>query len=162
MVAKENGKADILKWLKRKFLWQKVGELYWEEKDKDFEVGLPLYCEAVKQADGSKKMQVVAWCEYINVKMEDILLSKDTVHSVKLVEAAKPVRDMPWAKDGYIWKVNVYDIQITISNDLFKKPTIVSATLRLIANETCQKVFSYMGIKADCPKAEGPIISRPE
>lgn len=55
MVAKENGKADILKWLKRKFLWQKVGELYWEEKDKDFEVGLPLYCEAVKQADGSKK-----------------------------------------------------------------------------------------------------------
>ena len=156
MIAKENGKADIFKWLKRKISWQKVGDLYL----KDLKIGLPLYYEQIKQPDGSKKMQVVAWCEYANIKMKDIVLSKDTIHSITLVEGTKPVRDMPWAKDGLTWKVNVYDIELTVANNLVETPTVMSATLRIVANARCPEIFSYMGIKADCPKANGPVASR--
>ena len=156
MIAKENGKADILKWLKRKISWQKVGDLDLT----DLKIRLPLYYEPVKQQDGSKKMQVVAWCPYAKIVMEDIILSKDTIHSIELVEGAKPVRDMPWAKDGLTWKVNVYDIDLTLSNDLVVEPTRMPATLRIVASASCTDIFSYMGIKTDFPIADGPIASR--
>lgn len=115
---------------------------------------------ARKAAGRLQKMQVVAWCPYAKIVMEDIILSKDTIHSIELVEGAKPVRDMPWAKDGLTWKVNVYDIDLTLSNDLVVEPTRMPATLRIVASASCTDIFSYMGIKTDFPIADGPIASR--
>ena len=156
MIAKENGKADVLKWLKRKFLWQRIGELYLN----DFKVGFPLYYEPIKQADGTKKMQVVAWCEPVNITLKDIVLSNETIRSVELVEAAKPMSNMLWTKNDLIWKVNVYNIKLMVASDLVDKPTLMSATLRIAADARCQRIFSYMGIQTDCPIADGPVAYR--
>ena len=156
MIAKENGKADRLKQLKRKINWQKTGELYLE----DVKIGFPLYCESVKQTDGTKKMQVVAWCDHPKIKMRDIVLSKDTIHSIELIETGKKARDMPWHKDGLTWKVNVYKMEVSIDNELLATagPTIMSAVLRIVPTVGV-KVFSYMGIDVECPQVDGLVAS---
>lgn len=156
MIAKENGKPDLLKQLKRKINWQKVGELYL----KDEKIGFPLYYELAKQPDGTKKMQVVAWCDDPKFKMRDIVLSKDTIHSIELVEIGKKVRDMPWHKDGLTWKVNVYKIEVSIDNELLATagPTVMSAVLRIVPTVGV-KVFSYMGIEVECPQVDGLVAS---